>query len=225
MWRARRWACPVTLANLRKLFITSAITTKTRPHPSHPQRQGASARRAPEDDDENTIVCQTVCIALSPVAHHTESSYNKCTESQQVLTTLLTLLNNVVRTCDHHHADNHDHWLHSGCTPRPSRARPRTTAVSGTRSPTRPRPRAGRRPCRQTHNRHIRGQTDRWPRAHACPRASSVCSHSRPLPCAVFSGRERGRRPSYVRRSSVRVSRQRAATLHAFFEGDDIRWR
>ena len=158
MWRARRWACPVTLANLRKLFITSAITTKTRPHPSHPQRQGASARRAPEDDDENTIVCQTVCIALSPVAHHTESSYNKCTESQQVLTTLLTLLNNVVRTCDHHHADNHDHWLHSGCTPRPSRARPRTTAVSGTRSPTRPRPRAGRRPCRQTHNRHIRGQ-------------------------------------------------------------------
>ena len=51
-----------------------------------------------------------------------------------------------------------DHWLHSGCTPRPSRARPRTTAVSGTRSPTRPRPRAGRRPCRQTHNRHIRGQ-------------------------------------------------------------------
>ena len=77
-------------------------------------------------------------------------------------------------------------------------------------------------------------RTDRWPTAPrqvahagapARPRASSVCSHSRPLPCAVFSGRERGRRPSYVRRSSVRVSRQRAATLRAFSEVDDIRWR
>ena len=49
-----------------------------------------------------------------------------------------------------------------GCTQVALRARRaharRTTAVSGTRSPTRPRPRAGRRPCRQTHNRHIRGQ-------------------------------------------------------------------